>query len=51
MTVSNSTNDAILERLFDEAYEELYGSYWIHDEEQMQQAAAALARQRFEEMG
>jgi hypothetical protein len=47
--MSNTYNEAIMERLYDEAYEDLWGSYWIHSQEQHHDAAVALAKKRFEE--
>ena len=47
--MSNAQNEAIMERLYDEAYEDLWGSYWINNQEQHHEAAIALAKKRFEE--
>ena len=46
--MSNAHNEAIMERLYEEAYEELWGSYWIHSQEQHHEAAVELAKKRWE---
>ena len=45
--MSNAHNEAIMERLYEEAREELYGAYWIHTEEQMHEVAVELAKKRW----
>ena len=47
--MSHLVNQEIMERLYEEAYEDLWGSYWIHTNEQHHEAAIALAKKRFEE--
>ena len=46
LTVSNTPNEAIMERLYDEAYEELRIKY--EDEYALHSAAVDLAKKRFE---
>lgn len=47
--MSNIHNEEIMERLYDEAYEDLWGSYVINNPEQHHNAAVKLAKKRFEE--
>ena len=51
--MSNAHNDAIMERLYDEAYEQLVQQHqsWkaYMSEEQLHNAAVELAKKRFEE--
>ena len=47
--MSHPVNQEIMERLYEEAYEDLWGSYWINTNEQHHEAAIALAKKRFEE--
>jgi hypothetical protein len=46
--MSNTQNQEIMERLYDEAYEDLWGSYWIHNQQQHHEAAVKLAQHRWE---
>jgi len=46
--MSNTQNQEIMERLYDEAYEDLWGSYWINSQEQHHDAAVKLAQRRWE---
>lgn len=46
--MSHPINQEIMERLYDEAYEELHGAYWIHTEEQMHEECVKLAKKRYE---
>ena len=43
--MSNARNEAIMERLYDEAWEELHAQ--IHDEEELHLACVELARKRW----
>ena len=47
--MSHLLNQEIMEYLYEEAYKDLWGSYWIHTNEQHHEAAIALAKKRFEE--
>ena len=44
----NSQNNEIMEKLYKEAYEDLWGSYWINNQEQHHDAALKLAKHRWE---
>ena len=47
--MSNPHHEAFMERLYDEAYEELWGSYWINSQEQHHYVALEWAKKRCEE--
>ena len=46
--MSNEVNDAIIERLYDEAYEELRPDYIFREEYELHYAAVDRAKQRWE---
>ena len=46
--MSNIPDEEIMKRLYDEAYEELWGSYLINNQEQHHDAALAIAKKRYE---
>jgi hypothetical protein len=46
--MSNTQNQEIMERLYDEAYKDLWGSYWINNQQQHHEAAVKLAQHRWE---
>ena len=46
--MSNTHNEAIMERLYDEAYEELRPKYIFRDEYELHNAAVWLAKPRWE---
>ena len=46
--MSNQQNEGILERLYDEAYEELRPDYIFREEYELHYAAVDLAKQRWE---
>ena len=48
LTMSNQQNEGILERLYDEAYEELRPDYIFREEYELHYAAVDLAKQRWE---
>lgn len=49
LKMSNIHNEEIMERLYDEAYAELWGSYLINSQEQHHDVALEWATKRFEE--